>query len=207
MPEVFTPGPPLLVSHVLIIIQITFLVWFLFLHPMCIHGLGLSIFFFFFLPLFQKQLKSFRQDYNLNSWGKTSEREHACPEWMQHCCWPAKSGSMFKFWGMLRRCGWASVTCPTMVEHGCVWGKQQCHERWLLKGLSQCRAKGVVASIELCLHPFHALLPVLWSPREGMLGAGGKVWHGLISGWPRASSLHQCFHKPLSIIAKVSYAR
>lgn len=165
MPEVFTLGPPLPVSHVLIIIQITFLVWFLFLHPMCIHGLG---FCFFFLPLFQKQLKSFRQDCNLNSWGKTSEREHACPEWMQHCCWPAKPGSTVKFWGMLRRCGWTSVTCSTMLEHGCVWGQQQCH------GATERVAEGFVSvqgkvsggiQVELCLCPFHALFPVLWSPR------------------------------------------
>lgn len=36
---------------------------------------------------------------------------------------------------------------------------------------------------------------------------GRKVWHGLISGRHRASSLHQRFHEPLSIIAEVSYDR
>lgn len=58
------------------------------------------VIFFFFSPLlFQNQLKSFRLDCNLNSWGKTSEWEQACPGWMQHCCWPVKSGSALGFWG------------------------------------------------------------------------------------------------------------
>lgn len=124
------------------------------------------VFGFFFLPLFQKQLKSFRQDCNLNSWGKASE--HGCTEWMQHHCWPVKSGNTFKFWGMLRWCGCTSVNCATTLEQGCVWGQQQCH------GVTETAAE-VFASVqgrvsggiqvELCLYPFHGLFPVLWNPR------------------------------------------
>lgn len=58
-------------------------------------------------------------------------------------------------------------------------------------------------------HPGRAVslsFPCLLScPLESHIsGAGGrKGWHGLM----RASSLHQCFHEPLSIIAKVSSDR
>lgn len=55
-----------------------------------------------------------------------------------------------------------------MLEQGCVWGQQQC------RGVTDTVAEAIVSvqgkvsggiQVELCLYPFHALFPVLWSPR------------------------------------------
>lgn len=53
--------------------------------------------------------------------------------------------------------------CPTLLEQGCVWGQQQCHgvTEVAAEGLASVQSGGI--QVELCLYPFHALSPVLWS--------------------------------------------
>lgn len=76
--------------------------------------------------MFQKQLKSFRQECNLNSWRKTSEQDQASPGWwMQHRCCPMNSGNTSEFWGCSGGVD-QPLAHPTTLQQSCVWGQQQC---------------------------------------------------------------------------------
>lgn len=162
----------------------------------------------FFFFLFQKQLKSFRQDCNLNSWWKTSEQQRACPGWTQHRCQPMKAREHIGISGMLRRCGPTSLARPTMLEQSPVWGQQQC------RGVAEM-ADNVVVSVQGEMNwwhpggavslPFYVSFPLPWSPGWVLLWAG-TYGYGPTGAVHRVGSLHRHFRGLLSIFAKLGTA-
>ena len=162
MPKVFKH--PLPTSHMLIISQITFLVWFLFLQPMCIHVFFFFPFFFFFF-LISKPAEFFYAGLQSKQLGEDI--------WMGVMLLPAVAESIGEPGGCLRdmdrTCSpvWLSwVSC--VLKGSWVWGQLQ------YTGVTEMAANLVISAwssevnrgiqVELCPCLFHDIFTVPCSP-------------------------------------------